>query len=352
MKKLILTLSLCAVLSTVASAVPTIYAVQPVYNFGSVVEGIAVAHTFVLKNTGDEVLEISGVSASCGCTTASLASTSIAPGESVDLDVLVDTAGFGGTISKSITVYSNDPGTPILYLRVTGQVEKAGAHHISASDAYYLLYLLVDLRTAEEYEANHFLGAVNIPSEELVETLADLPRETFIIVYDTAFEAGENAALALRSEGFYFAHALVGGLNEWIHQYDMKFITNATESYELPARVSYAYAAGEEKPSAHLLASDLNYLFYLYVDVRDPDAYAVGHIMGAINIPFDELESWIDLLPKGILMITYDETGALGDEAAIWMINNNFGSARSMLGGLYEWVRQYGDNYLFSSSSE
>lgn len=350
MKKLILTLSLCAILSIVATAAPTIYVVQPDYNFGSIVEGIAVEHTFVLQNTGDEVLEISGIRASCGCTTADLATDSIEPGESVDLEVLIDTAGFGGTISKTITVYSNDLGTPFLSLRVTGQVEKAEAHHISASDAYYLLYLLIDLRTAEEYQANHILGAVNIQPDELAETLADLPRETFIILYDASFEASDAAALDLRNEGFYFTHALVGGLNEWIHQYGMKFITNATEYYELPLRVSYVYEEGEEKPSYHLLANDLNYLFYLYVDVRTADEYATGHIMGAINIPFEELESWIDLLPRGILMITYDETGVLGDEAALMMINNDFSSVQSMLGGLDEWVRQYGDSHLFSSS--
>jgi len=55
MKKLILTLLLCAALSTLAAAAPTIYVAMPVYDFGSVVEGIAVPRTFVLENIGDEV---------------------------------------------------------------------------------------------------------------------------------------------------------------------------------------------------------------------------------------------------------------------------------------------------------
>ena len=350
MKKLILTLLLCAALSTLAAAAPTIYVAMPVYDFGSVVEGVAVSHTFILKNTGDDVLEISGVSVTCGCTAADLATDSVAPGESVDLSVLVDTAGFSGTISKSIVVYSNDPDTPILYLRVTGKLLEAEPHQIPASDAYRLLYLLVDLRTPEEYEAHHFLGSVNIPSEELVETLADLPRETMIILYDASFEVSEDTALALRNEGFYSTYALVGGLNEWIHQYEMRFVTRSDETYELPPRVSYTYDAGEPKPSHHLPARDLDYLFYLHVDVRTADEYAAGHIMGAINVPFEELESSIDLLPKDVLMITYDETGSLGDEAALWMVNNDFRSARSMLGGLNEWIRQYGESYLFTSS--
>ena len=348
MKKLIITLSLCAVLSAVAFAAPTIYVVMPVYDFGSVAEGIAVTHTFMLENTGDEVLEISGVRASCGCTTAELATDSIEPGESVALEVLVDTAGFGGTISKSITVYSNDPGTPAFSLRVTGAVQTAEPHNISASDAHYLLYLLIDLRSVEEYEAHHLLGSVNISPEVLTETLVDLPRETFIILFDEAGDSAEIAATALRNEGFTFVHTLLGGLNEWIHQYGMKNMLSGDVEYDLPSRV--AIDTGN-RGTQQLLASDLDYLFYLYVDVRTVDEYAAGHITGAVNIPFEELESWIDLLPKDVLVITYDETGSLGDEAALWMIDNDLANARSMLGGLDEWIRQYGDKYLLTSSS-
>lgn len=348
MKKSILALSLCAVLSTVAFAAPTIYVVMPVHDFGSVAEGIAVTHTFMLENTGDEVLEISGVSASCGCTTADLATDSIKPGESVALEVLVDTAGFGGTISKSITVYSNDPGTPAFSLRVTGEVQPAEPHHISASDAHYLLYLLIDLRPVEEYEAHHLLGSVSISSEMLTETLVDLPRDTFIILYDEAGDSAEIAATALRDEGFTFVHTLLGGLNEWIHQYGMKNMLSGAEEYDLPSR---AAIDRESRATQQLLANDLDYLFYLYVDVRSADEYSAGHIMGAVNVPFEELESWIDLLPKGALMMTYDETGSLGDEAALWMIANDFSSTRSILGGLDEWIRQYGDKYLLTSSS-
>ncbi len=348
MKKLILTLSLCTVLSAVAFAAPTIYVAMPVYDFGSVTEGIAVTHTFILKNTGDDVLEISGVRASCGCTTAELATDSIEPGESVDLEVLVDTAGFGGTISKSITVYSNDPETPVLNLRVTGQVQEAEPHHISVSDVHYLLYLLIDLRSIEQYDAHHILGSVNISYEVLAETLVELPRETFIILYDEAGDSAEIAAAVLRNEGFTFVHALLGGLNEWIHQYGMKNMLSGNEEYDLPSRV---VINTENRETYQLLANELDYLFYVYVDVRTADEYAAGHIVGAVNIPFEELESWIDLLPKGVLMITYDGTGSLGDEAALWMIDNDFGSARSMLGGLDEWIRQHGDKYLFTSSS-
>ncbi|MCK5827129.1 DUF1573 domain-containing protein [Candidatus Bipolaricaulota bacterium] len=347
MKKLILTLVLCAALSTLAVAAPTIYVAQPVYNFGSVFEGIAVSRTFVIENIGDEALDISGVSASCGCTTTSKPTEPIEPGDSFSLDVLINTTGFGGTISKSITVYSNDPESPLLRLRVTGQVLKSDPYHISANDAYYLLYALIDLRPAAGFEAHHLLGAVNLQPDELIEALSELPHETFIILYDSAGNTVDDAALALRNEGFAFVHTLLGGLNEWVYQYGMKNLLSGSEIYTLPPRVTIDTS---DRQNSELLPNELDYLFYLYVDVRPADEFAIGHIIGSINIPFDELESAVDILPTGVLLITYDQDGSLGDAAALWMINNDFSNTQSILGGLNEWIRQYGENYLLPIS--
>ncbi len=347
MKKMALSSILLALVAVMGWAGPSIDVVVPVYDFGSVIEGIAVAHTFVLKNVGDDVLEISGVRSSCGCTTADLATTSIDPGSSVDLDVLVDTAGFSGTISKSITVYSNDPDRPALSLRIMGDLQTAEAHHIPASDAFYLLYLLVDLRAPEAYEAHHVLGAVNIPSEDLVDALVSLPRETFLILYDADGQAAEDAAATLRENGFTFVHTLYGGLDEWVHLYGMKNLFYGETGYPLPERVALSGNRGANQ----LQVSELNYLFYLYIDVRSADAYANEHIMGSINIPYADLDAWRPLLPTDALIITYDEMGVVGDEAALWLNDHGFGSAKSMLGGLDEWIRQYGVRHLFSTSN-
>lgn len=347
MKKLILTLVLCAALSTLAIGAPTIYVAQAVHNFGSVFEGIAVEYTFVIENRGDEALDISGVSASCGCTTTSKPTEPIEPGKSFSLDVLINTTGFGGTISKTITVYSNDPESPLLSLRVTGQVLKSDPYHISASDAYYLLYALIDLRPADEFEAYHLLGAVNLQPDELTTALSELPHETFIILYDAAGDTVDEAALSLRNEGFAFVHTLLGGLNEWIYQYETKNLLSGSETYTLPPHVSIDTS---DRQNSELLPSELDYLFYLYVDVRPADEFDAGHIIGAINIPFDELESSSEILPKGALVLVYDQDGSLGDEAALWMINNDFSNTQSILGGLNEWIRQYGENYLLPVS--
>jgi len=56
-------------LGMAAAASPKISVDNAVHDFGEVIEGIAVVHTFVLTNDGDEPLTIDDVQVSCGCTT-------------------------------------------------------------------------------------------------------------------------------------------------------------------------------------------------------------------------------------------------------------------------------------------
>lgn len=41
------------------------------------------------------------------------------------------------------------------------------------------------------------------------------------------------------------------------------------------------------------------------VDLRDAAAYARGHILGAVNIPVEELSERLGELPRGMLIVLY-----------------------------------------------
>ena len=211
-------------LGAVAMAAPRISVDTPVYDFGEILEGLAVVHTFVLQNVGDEPLTIDDIQVSCGCTTTSLAKSTLAPGESVDLEVTFDTAGFSGKMAKNIYVESNDPATPKLALQLTGTVRRPQAYNIAVSDLNYLFYLLVDLRTPQEYAALHLLGAINIPYKELADWAGRLPKGVLIILYDKDGTLSDKAAQMLNETGFPEAKSLLGGLNEWTRQFKDKFI--------------------------------------------------------------------------------------------------------------------------------
>ena len=121
-------------LGLAAAGSPEISVNTAVYDFGEVIEGIAVVHTFVLTNVGDEPLTITDIHVSWGCTTTSLAKSTIEPGESVDLEVPFDSAGFSGKMVKKIDIESNDPSTPKFTLQLTGTVKRSQRYNIPASD--------------------------------------------------------------------------------------------------------------------------------------------------------------------------------------------------------------------------
>ncbi len=98
-------------------AAPRIAVDNSVYT-ADVQSGSTVSHVFTLSNTGDETLAISLVQTSCECATATLQKPDLAPGESIGLEVRVHTAGFSGTVEKTVEVESNDPANPSLVLQL------------------------------------------------------------------------------------------------------------------------------------------------------------------------------------------------------------------------------------------
>lgn len=83
--------------------------------------------------------------------------------------------------------------------------------------------------------------------------------------------------------------------------------------------------------------SDLHYLFYLAIDVRSAEAYAAGHLLGAMSIPSPTLPLWVDILPRDIILVLYDNTGTESAVRAQYLRSVGFSEARSLAGGLAAW---------------
>jgi len=348
----------CLAIATAAYGSPKIHVEEPIYDFGSVLEGFAVTHVFTIENTGDEVLEIDRVAASCGCTTTQLATDRLAPGGSVELEVLVDTAGFGGTISKSIYVYCNDPDyasssssdRPRFTLRVTGEVIRAQPYHTSVADMNYLFTLLVDLRDPATYEEAHLIGAVNVPLAELTGPLDLFPPDALIVLIDQDGGASVQTAAGLAALGYTTVYYALGGMDEWTRWYGTFFLEIAADAFETPDREGRSRLACPEENRQCVDIAELRYLTYLLIDLRDPDAYRDSHLFGAINIPYTDISGRLVDLPKDALIIVYDRAGEQSDAVAQMMLNEGLSQARSLLGGLDEWVRQFGDRFVVTDS--
>ena len=85
------------------------------FDFGTVPNTDVVSQVFQVRNVGGAELEITGVSTSCGCTTAEIGSHRLSPGEATGLKVTYDPQahdGATGEFMRLVYVRSNDPDAP------------------------------------------------------------------------------------------------------------------------------------------------------------------------------------------------------------------------------------------------
>lgn len=73
--------------------------------------------------------------------------------------------------------------------------------------------VLVDVRTPEEFAARHIEGAVNVPVDEVMNHLDELPADRTVVVYCQSGRRAERAAQSLREAG-HTVHVL-GGIDDW-----------------------------------------------------------------------------------------------------------------------------------------
>ena len=112
---LVITLLLIAEVG-LAESLPHIEAEQPVFDFGEVMQGQAVEHTFVFHNTGDAELIVDRVKSTCGCTGVLLSKKNIPPGSKGTVKATFNSSRFKGAVQKKILLYSNDPsGQPVTF---------------------------------------------------------------------------------------------------------------------------------------------------------------------------------------------------------------------------------------------
>ncbi|WP_140939543.1 DUF1573 domain-containing protein [Sphingobacterium lumbrici] len=93
-----------------------------VFDFGTVKEGEVVNHIFKFKNTGEEPVILSAVSASCGCTTPDYTKDPILPGKEGEIKVSFNSQGQVGTQQKIVTVSSNAINR-VTTIQIKGTVE-------------------------------------------------------------------------------------------------------------------------------------------------------------------------------------------------------------------------------------
>ncbi len=241
------------------------------------------------------------------------------------------------------------PAAPAFSVRdfVTGYIaDLAGGNNIVSMDQFVAdaiagedMYI-VDIRRADDYNAGHIAGAVNMPwgSSAMWEAVPHIPTDRTVFVHCYTGQTAGQAIVLMQMAGID-AVSVNSGWNLGISRvegYEAVVTTDATpldtsfnngvsdavmtvirEYYqELATHVGTPFAnrfVSEEGLKAIVDSGDTSVQI---VSVRRPDDFAQGHIQGAVNVPFGAgMGDLIAGLPTDRRLAVYCYSGQMSNQA-------------------------------------
>jgi len=104
---------------------------------------------------------------------------------------------------------------------LTGCEKEVGYTQISMDEAVAMMetetdYIILDVRTPEEFASEHIPGAINVPNETIkTKKIPELPREDqLILVYCRSGNRSKQASEKLAKIGYTNIYEF-GGINDW-----------------------------------------------------------------------------------------------------------------------------------------
>ena len=191
---------------------------------------------------------------------------------------------------------------------------------------------ILDIRQPDVYKEGHVKGAINLPwgSGQIANNLDKLPGDKTIYVYCYTGQTANQIVGLLNFAGFEAESVKFGwnlGISE-VDGYKAAVETKANElggetSYEINSEIKTAtvdYLEGLEdvngtmyknyKISEDMLNMILDSEDIVILSIRQPDAYAEGHIPNAMNIAWGSgMQENFGQLPKDKKIVVYCYTG-------------------------------------------
>jgi len=183
--------------------------------------------------------------------------------------------------------------------------------------------LLIDIRTPEDYAKGHIKGAVNAPFAKFQEYLDKLPADKEIVIYCyTGQTAGQTVAI-MNMYGYKAKSLNLGFVTGWVGKNNFpvdtapnQLPTNVTPAKPDPAiaKILKDYYVNMPADTHKITSKDLQALIdkgdkMQIVDIRSAADFAKGHIKGAINIPFAEVNKHFGEFAKDKPVFVYCYTG-------------------------------------------
>lgn len=151
MKRLaLLFLLITGIAVTAQSKSPKISSPKPEHDFGEILEGVVISHSFEIINNGTADLKIDKVQASCGCTAVQPTKKILMPGEKTAVKVEFDSENRLGLQHKYVYVTTNDPQNQQFKLSFTANVVEKLSSTNGKNPKLVLLQNQFDYGTVEE----------------------------------------------------------------------------------------------------------------------------------------------------------------------------------------------------------
>ena len=238
-------------------------------------------------------------------------------------------------------------------------------------------HFVVSVRKPEHFALGHVPGAINIPWTQIAkeENLKKLPKDKNIVTYCYTGHTGQIAATVLKILG-YDATNMKYGIMAWTkdatvrvqsafseetdaHDFAVTTDVPQTKTYDLPDpnyvdsedAMTILKAAADQYVSNHAPVTTAQALFDLLNDgdasndpqiisVRKPEHYAIGHIPGAINIPWNQIAKVENLkkIDPSRPVVTYCYTGHTG-QIACTVLNILGYDALNLKFGIMAWTK-------------
>lgn len=189
-------------------------------------------------------------------------------------------------------------------------------------------YLVIDLRSAEDYAKEHVKGAVNIPFGKIAENLGKLPYDKTLVLYCYSGQTAGISTVPLKAAGYNvvsiskgFPEVKAGGFALDATAVELK----TAEAKKFDEKTAAALEGIKEAFAALVIQNTGKTLIvdskdvknvvdgapdkHLIVDLRKAEDFANGHVKGAINIPLGKLKNELSKLPKDKTIVVYCYSG-------------------------------------------
>lgn len=164
--------------------------------------------------------------------------------------------------------------------------------------------VVIDARSAEEYQEVHIKNAVNIPLSKLEKDATLLPasKDAKLVFYCNGIKCGKSgkSAKIAAEKGYRDLSVYAEGMPVWEEK---GYSIYAGPDYEKRVETT------KLKPAELKALLDQKSTTLTLVDVRDPKEFAEGHIPGAINIPVTNFALGSAVLDKGKKIVVYCNSG-------------------------------------------